>query len=246
MGLAALSDLLIGLEEIRIGFNEQVRFGSVTGRSLASHQEYEMQEPAFGTVANAMDFSVTSVGSEAYIRSPEGPQRITDWPNVARWDAFALREGLPMLPGITLQGEEGQGDYKVSFMVEGKDHDHEAIIAWVSQHLISIGVTASVIFSGGYLDILPPDVDKGAGLLHVIGKLGLLHEPFIVGAGDSMNDKHLLQAASRAGGLALLPGNAHPALVSWAQRTIPPHRRYMAKRPFAAGVREGVDWALNQ
>ncbi|HXR50410.1 MAG TPA: HAD-IIB family hydrolase [Verrucomicrobiae bacterium] len=239
-GLVALSALVSSVETMRSDFGS-VYFGSVTGRSLASHQEYEAQVPVFGSAARAMDFKVTSVGSESYIRTPDGFRRVASWPAAASWESYQVRRVLSDVPGLIVQPDIAQGDYKVSFTVdEQAGQEHAATVARVGACLAGSGLAANVILSSVYLDILPLGVDKGTGLYHTLGEMAL-QRPFIIAAGDSMNDVQLLEAAD----LAILPRNAHPRLRDWAERTIHPQKLFLATLPFAAGIHEGLERLLN-
>lgn len=241
-GSVALDELCAVIEYARAELDAPIRFGSVTGRTIVSHEERESQVPAFAAAASVMDFKVTSVGAESHIRTPQGFARVSDWPQTSAWQRDKIYEALIEYPGLTLQPADAQGDYKVSFDVIGQSDDsHDGYVAKIAAELASSGLAGHVVFSAGiFLDILPEGVDKGSGLLHTMRKL-FKQRPTLIAAGDSMNDRDLLRVAD----MAIVPANAHDSLKQWAERVIPPQNLYMAKRPFASGVLEGVKEAFD-
>lgn len=244
-GYEALGELCTTVELARFHSEAPIYFGSVTGRSIASHTECE-GIPAFSAAVESMDFKITSVGAEIHTRTSDGFAKLEDWPPAAGWDAAAVHEALSVYPELGLQPAIAQGDYKVSFDVTGEtDDNYDEYVAKIATRLAETGVAAHVIFSAGvFLDILPQGVNKGTGLLHTINHLtqGAEERLFIIGAGDSMNDIDLLQVAD----LALIPHNANESLKQWAQKTIPADKLYIAHQPFASGIDEGVQHFLSR
>ena len=236
-GNAALATLCTVIGEARAQSDMPIYFGSVTGRTIASHTEYEDETPALAAAVSAMDFKVTSVGAESHIRTPSGFERISDWPQTTGWNRSKVSQALLGYPDLRLQPDIAQGDYKVSFDVEGETDDHDAYVATIAARLAKEGLAAHIVFSGGvYLDILPQGVDKGSGLLHTVRSLSPAR-PYIIAADDSMNGRDLLRAAD----MAILPGNAHDSLRRWAKAALPPEKLYIAKAAFAAGILEGIN-----
>jgi hydroxymethylpyrimidine pyrophosphatase-like HAD family hydrolase len=237
----ALQALCVLVERERAASDQPLYFGSVTGRTLVSHQEREQQSPAFAAAAAIMDFKVTSVGSEAYICTGGGFTRLPNWPDVSGWDREKAEDVLSRRRELRLQAPIAQGTHKLSFDVEGVTTGHAAYVAEITGRLAEASIPAEVLFSGDrFLDILPQGVNKGTGLLRTIGALTLAVQhtgarPPVVAAGDSMNDCAPLQEAD----LAILPGNAHDDLRQWARGALAPGRLYVAEGNFAAGIIEG-------
>ncbi len=249
----ASSPELVGLCEAitaeRVGSDQPLYFGSATGRTLASHVEYEEAWPALATAASIMDFKITAVGAEPYvIGSNNEPVHVSGWPPTATWERDRVLGALLGRPELQLQSPIAQTPNKVSFDVLGVSDDaHDEYAAELADTLSEQEVRAQIIFSSGrFLDVLPEGVNKGSALLRTIGELGVGHRwqttnpeaaaPYIIAAGDSMNDCDLLQAAD----LAILPANAQPDLLKWAQVSIPQHNLYIARTAFASGILEGL------
>jgi hydroxymethylpyrimidine pyrophosphatase-like HAD family hydrolase len=184
-----------------------------------------------------MDFKVTAVGSQSHVRTPTGFTQVAGWPHAPGWDRSAIQQALLGRPELRLQDPIAQADHKRSFDVYTKtDAGHDAYANGIVQQLAGLGIAAQVIASGRrFLDILPQGVHKGSGLLHTLGVIAP-ERPYIVAAGDSLNDTHLLEAAD----LAILPGNTQDSLRQWALRVLPRHKLYLARAPFAAGILEGL------
>ena len=245
-GNAALVELCAAIEAERASSDKPFYFGSATGRTMASHEECELQHPAFAAAAAIMDFKVTSVGAEIHRRTPNGFVAMTNWPAPSDWKREDIAEALAVRPELTLQPPIAQTQHKISYNVAGEtDTGHTDYTEKIATRLAELGVAAQIIFSGGeYLDILPKGVNKGAALRHLVGQLGLersqseqaMAEVHCIAAGDSMNDCDLLLGADTA----ILPGNAHASLIDWARSNIAPEKLYIAKAPFAAGILEGM------
>lgn len=221
----------------RTAWPQHLYFGTATGRSLASQHEREQQNPALAAAAKLMDFSINSVGSAITLAS--GP--IADWPEAPSWHPDRIAGSLAQRPELSLQPDEGQGPYKVSFDVHGiPDQAHADYVQTITSQLRAAEMPAQVLFSGGrFLDILPAGVNKGTALTRTAGALAIEYnhsEPMLkIGAGDSMNDRDLLGAADKA----ILPGNADTSLKQWAVNNIPPNNLYIAQLDFAGGIIEG-------
>ncbi len=243
-----LEGLCAVIQQQRADLNRPFYFGTVTGRTLESHIEREQQVPALAAATSIMDFKITAVGAEPYILTPAGAVPMPGWPEAPGWDREAITGILSGRSELQMQSQIAQRQHKISFDVSGvADSSHDSYVREVERQLAQQRLGAQVIFSSGmFLDILPTGVNKGTALARTVGAL-VMQRPakvqestpanvFIAAAGDSMNDRDLLQAAD----LAILPGNAHRSLREWAQNTVPRHKLYIAEAKFAAGILEGL------
>lgn len=239
----SLGELCAYIKQARATNQRPLYFGSATGRNLASHKERERQSPAFAAAALMMDFTITAVGSEIHLMQPgKRPSKLSGWPQAPGWNRKRVEGALTERPELTMQPSAAQGEHKVSFDVRGiSDNDHEGYVADITGQLAEHRIKAQVLFSGGmFLDILPPGVNKGTALLRTAKAVASSHDhaghlPLTIAAGDSMNDRDMLQAADRA----ILPANAHDSLKRWARSNIASQKLYIARGNFAAGVLEG-------
>lgn len=238
----ALNELTFDLYNAKIANPGALLFGTVTGRVLANHQKLEWENGAFWLATDLMDFKITGVGSEVSIKVDADFFQDPDWPNAPNWNRHALEKLLSkQRPELNLQPEDAQGSHKLSFDVKGvANADHAAYTTELADQIASAGLSAEVIFSmGKYLDVLPEGVHKGSALNYAIGKLAVPSADCVykIVAGDTMNDKDMLADAD----LALLPGNADATLQAWAQAEGNLRGElYIAERPYAAGVHEGL------
>ncbi len=216
-----LADLLTRLQEA----GSRVAFGIATGRSLALAKEalraWKIPTP---TVL------LTSVGTEIHY----GPNLVRDdgWADHIRfhWDPDALREAMKEVPGTSLQGPEGQGEFKVSYDI---DPTRVATTREIQRHLRRKGLSARLVRSHDqFLDVLPTRASKGLAVRHFALRWGLPLEHVLV-AGDSGNDEEML----RGNALGVVVGNHDPELESL--RGLP--RIYFASGACARGIVEGIE-----
>jgi len=251
----ALGALTMSVAHTRNRRRLPVFFGTVTGRTLRSHQELQEENLTFGFATSYMDFVISSVGTEIHVRKGKYSPRIylDDWPNAEEWDPEKIREILgstPDLGSLELQPDEAQSPHKLSFYANTL-LEHDAYVELVGRHLARWNIAAQVIFSGNeYLDFLPKrtddnPVDKGGALLHCADSLAtrdaLDSRPRIIFAGDSENDIGGFRAAIQAEGYGIVPSNAKPDFKEWAISEFS-DSVYIASRPFAAGVQEGFEY----
>ncbi len=201
-----------------------VAFGIATGRSkaltLSVLREWKIPSP---------EILITSVGSAIHY----GPRLIEDRGYEQhiryRWRPEALREAMKALPGFELQGDEGQGKYKISFTI---DPDEAPSVADVVRHLRRSRLQANVIAShGAYLDILPIRASKGMALRYFALKWGVPPDRCLV-AGDSGNDEEMLTGNT----LGVVVGNHDPEL----EKLRGEPDIYFAEGQYAWGIIEGI------
>ncbi|RMF77790.1 MAG: HAD-IIB family hydrolase [Nitrospirae bacterium] len=191
------------------------------------------------------DVLICSVGTEIY----EGPnlEPASGWEAHLRyrWNRDGVVAALEGVPGLTLQGPEGQRPFKVSYYTDGTQVVGEAcdgdpafvggrlIEEEVRHRLRAAGLRFTAIFSHGqYLDVLPVRASKGKAIRYLADKWGLPVDHILV-AGDSGNDEEMLRGDT----LAVVVGNHSPELDPL--RGLP--RIYFAQAPYAAGILEGID-----
>ncbi len=231
----ALAHLLALLRE----HHDHLGFAVATGRSydltLKVLEEEGIPRP---------DVLITSVGTGIH----EGPnlEPASGWQAHLRyrWNREGVIAALDGVPGLTLQGEEGQRAFKVSYytdgsqvVADGEEGDPafvggEIIKEEVRRRLRVAGLRFNAIFSHGqYLDILPVRASKGKAIRYLADKWELPLNHVLV-AGDSGNDEEMLRGDT----LAVVVGN-HSAELE-PLRGEP--RIYFAEAGYAGGILEGI------
>lgn len=201
----------------RVTTRPEVTLAYVTGRhrTLVEEAIDELSLPA-------PDFVVADVGTTVYEvergrwRSSESwrERLAAEWAgDVAPRVAAALRA----LPGLRLQQQSRQAEFKVSFCVDGAV-DVDELLRKVEGRLATEAARARLIFSRdsrgtGLLDVVPPGSGKLAAVEFLIEALGLQPER-VVFSGDSGNDLEVL--ASRLP--AVLVANADAEVEKQARR----------------------------
>lgn len=250
----ASDDALLQIGTLITGLRAQhrvVHFGSATGRTLGSIQELANERPAFGAIFPRINFHIASVGTAIYARRADGNlfTRVPGWPNVDSWDRSALTDRLSSHPDLTPQEDAAQEDYKISYLTTNLAETAEHT-AQLSAYLGAAGLQAEVIVSGGhkrrFVDILPTGVNKGSALLQLPQLIqsgprdsGITApETSIcrIAVGDSMND----QAALAVADVAIIPGNGQPDLLEWAAGGQLAGSLFIADKPCAVGVLQGL------
>jgi sucrose-phosphate synthase len=216
-GLAALARVL--RERPR-----SLGFGIATGRHLASAVEvlrqWRVPHP---------DVLITAVGSEIHY----GPQLRPDsgWQRHIQhlWRRDALAGLFSVVPGLSLQSDDQQSDFKLSYNVDPEwMPDLRALQAKVRE----AGLHANLIFSHDtYLDILPVRASKGQAIRYLAYKWGLPLSAFLV-AGDSGNDLEMLTGDTQA--VVVSNHSAELEILRGLEQV------YFAGAPCAYGVLEGM------
>lgn len=202
------------------------------------------------------DFAVGDVGTTIYLIDGE------DWTPWAAWhDHIAadwagrghadLRAALEGLDGLTLQEEEKQNTFKLSFYAP-METDRTTLLEAVEQRLAPMDVRCSLIWSldeaagTGLLDILPERATKRHAVEFLVAHQGFERDRTVF-AGDSGNDLPVF-----ASGLnAVLVRNASEEVQrearQLAEQAGDPERVYVARGDFlgmngyyGAGVLEGL------
>jgi sucrose-phosphate synthase len=199
-------------------------FGVATGRTLESTlkilKEWGVPLP---------DVLITAVGSEINY----GPELRPDigWQNFIKhlWRRDAIESALREVPGLTLQAEENQREFKLSYNV---DPEKMPPIAKIRALLREQKLSAHLVYSRqAYLDILPLRGSKGGAIRYLAYKWGLPLRSFLV-AGDSGNDREMLIGDT----LGVIVANHSPELASLRGN----EQIYFARAGYADGIAEGM------
>jgi sucrose-phosphate synthase len=202
-----------------------VAFGIATGRRLESAvnvlKKWRVPLP---------NVLVTSVGSEINY----GPKLQPDlgWANHIRhlWRREALAEVLAGVPGLVLQPQENQREFKLSYNVTP---DRMPSLKKIYNLLHEHNLHARLIYSHQkFLDVLPVRASKGHAIRYLAYKWGIPLRSFLV-AGDSGNDEEMLVGDT----LGVVVGNHSPELEPLRGL----EQIYFARGHNASGILEGLD-----
>jgi sucrose-phosphate synthase len=175
------------------------------------------------------DVLITSVGTEIYY----GPnlRRDSGWVNHIRylWRRDALQQALASTPGLTLQDDDNQREFKLSYHV---DPEQMPPVRELTRLLRGLGLRARLVYSESLnLDLIPVRASKGHAVRYLAYRWGLPLGAFLV-AGDSGNDEAMLLGDT----LAVVVSNHSPELD--ALRGL--EQVYFANSAYAAGILEGI------
>ncbi|ADU67115.1 sucrose-phosphate synthase [Desulfurispirillum indicum S5] len=218
--LAALQALV---EKIKRN-NRRVGFGVATGRHIDSAravlQEWGVPTP---------DVFITAVGSEIHYGHSGRPEHSWSRHIDYRWNPTRIRQVLEEVPGIRLQADSEQRQFKISYLL---DPTRAPSLKEINRLLRKANVTVNVVFSHNeFLDILPVRASKGHAVRYIALKWGMPLENILV-AGDSGNDEGMLRGGARA----VVVGNYSQEL-----EKLKGHENiYFANTNFAAGVIDGI------
>lgn len=199
-------------------------FGVATGRHLPSAlavlQQARVPLP---------DVLITAVGSEIHYGPALRPD--SGWRRHIQhlWRREALAALFDGLPGLTLQSDDQQSDFKLSFNV---DPQIAPSLIDLKMRLRGARLHANLIHSHEvFLDVLPVRASKGQAIRYLAYKWGLPLSDFLV-AGDSGNDLEMLVGDT----LAVVVSN-HSAELDKLRGM---EQVYFAGSPCAAGILEGM------
>lgn len=184
------------------------------------------------------DAVISQVGTEIYL-----PPFTKSMAPLSVWErrlhrSFSRQRALRFLQdieGLEMQPAAYNTPLKVSAYLD-RAPDPEAAARAIEQRIKDAGDTDSyqVVWSSGRdLDIIPAEAGKGNAIRFLLDYLQLDPEMVIV-AGDSGNDRSMFEAFAHG----IIVANAQPELKALRQNGSPTY--YMAHRPCAAGVREGL------
>ncbi|WFB34866.1 HAD-IIB family hydrolase [Kiritimatiellota bacterium B12222] len=205
---------------------DNIGFGIATGRRyeevIKLMEEYDMPHP---------EVLITSVGTEIYYGKSYTLD--TSWRKHIdfRWERDRIVEVLGTVKGLTIQNEDQQSEFKLSYKV---DYSISPSFAAIKRILRENNLRTKVISSlGMFLDIIPSRAGSGLSIRHMAYKWGFPLENILI-AGDSGNDEEMLAGNT----LGVVVGNYSPELEKL--RKYP--RVYFAKSTHAAGILEGLEY----
>ncbi|HBM90852.1 MAG TPA: HAD family hydrolase [Rhodospirillaceae bacterium] len=205
--------------------NQSITFGIATGRTLESTIEILKQWNV-----PLPNFLITSVGTEIHY----GSSLLCDhgWSNYIHhsWRRDIVASALSALPGLTLQSEENQREYKLSYNVNPEQMPK---IKEIYRLLRSLKLRVNLVYShNAFLDVLPVRASKGHAIRYLAHKWNLPLENFFV-AGDSGNDADMMGGNTSA----IVVGNYSPELKEQLKNL---ERVYFAENTYAKGILEGL------
>lgn len=204
--------------------SRDLAFGIATGRPLESAVEILQKNQV-----PMPDVLITSVGSE--INYGTSLKADTGWSNHIKhlWRREDLVEAMKSIPGIRLQTEDNQREFKISYLVTPEEVPS---LESINQHLQQLKLHAQVIYSHNeFLDILPIRASKGHAIRYLAYKWDLPLEQFLT-SGDSGNDSEMLVGDT----LGVVVGNHSEELESLRGMD----QVYFAEGHYAAGILEGI------
>jgi sucrose-6F-phosphate phosphohydrolase len=236
----------------RMVAQQGISLAYVTGRHLALVEESIL---AYGLPMP--DWILADVGSSIFQRGTHGWSLLdqwsrhigADWRGLFAKDLAGLLSGLP---GLTLQPDDRQNTYKLSYFLS-MDVDLPALMRLIGDQLDQRALAANLIHSvdgqvpTGLLDIVPQRASKLHAIEFLMRKQGFSADQTLF-AGDSGNDLSVLTSSLPA----VLVANAQPAVVEQASAEAKQNgtadRLYLAKGGFlgmngnySAGILEGID-----
>ena len=201
--------------------DEETGFGVASGRSFELIREAIVE---FGLLEP--DLIISSVGSEIDGDDDIGT-RYRDHISPG-WDREKVVETLSGITGLTLQRDEGQKPFKVSFDTAGE------VMPEVRDAVNEAGLNVTLIHSHNeFLDVLPKRASKGKAVRFVAEAYGMALENIVV-AGDSGNDDEMLTCGAKA----VMVGNYSQELAHLVDNPAV----YVAEAKYAAGVLEGLKY----
>jgi len=178
----------------------------------------------------APGFVISDLGAE--IRYGESGVADERWPHqiAYRWNRDAVLENLTGMPGLSLQPEEHQHRFKVSYFL---DKNQPTTRLDIQRRLREAGLSAKVIVSARSLvDVIPVRSGKDVALRYLEHRWGIPPERIFY-FGTYANDL----AAVRGRNLSTLASDADRVLRQIRARP----RLHHAKTPGLAGLFEGLD-----
>lgn len=202
-------------------------FGIATARQLTSVlavlKKYDIPKP---------DILISSLGTEIYYSQELA--RSTDWAEHVdhNWNPKAIRRILDSLPGLTLQEDEEQSRYKISY-----DLSSSAAAQFSKQDISSLlrkeDQSVNIFLSQGQkLDIVPARASKGLALRYVATIWGIPMENILV-AGGSGTDEDMMAGNTLS---VMVSNRQHEAL----EYVHDEKHIYYAEKPNALGILEAI------
>lgn len=216
-----------GLETLRVLLQQdarRTRLVYATGRTRESVISLVEQE-----ILPVPDAVAPLVGTEIWFPPFDEPD-----PEFARyidegWRREAIMEVASSMGHLELQPEKFQTRHKLSYFVESPQ-----VVRDLEKRLDEMGLRYRLIHSGGrFLDFIPRRAGKRAAAEYIIRKWSA-RDASILAAGDSLNDRDLLDAPHFN---AVVVGNSDDGL----DDAVDEEGTHVADLPHAAGVLEGAE-----
>ncbi|MCD8539027.1 MAG: glycosyltransferase [Leadbetterella sp.] len=209
---------------------DKIVFGISTGRNLTMTKEALRAHPLLA----ASEIIICSVGTGIYYTKDFLPDR--GWERHIRfqWKREKLKELLKDYPGLTLQEEEAQTPYKLSYYVNSDFGDDQLADMY---HLLYRHQLRARLFltDNHHLDLVPPRAGKGKAL-HYLGYKWKKDIRNFIASGNGGNDLGML--GGRTNGIVV--NNHSPELVVLKENP----NVYFSANPLASGVMEGIQHYL--
>jgi HAD superfamily hydrolase (TIGR01484 family) len=221
----------------------ELRLAYVTGRDFdkatAGILEHDLPSP---------HFLVCDVGTSVFILGDGGYRSDEAYAERMRkalggLEAAEIRARLASVDGLTVQPEDCQTAFKVSYFISPPE-DHPTVLDALVARLGPLRHHLRTVYSvraedgTGLVDLLPAGVAKDFALRYLHDATGI-ESNRVVYAGDSGNDL----AAMLAGFKVIVVGNAEESLKEEIRDRSSAEgledRIYFSKRPYAGGVLEG-------
>lgn len=220
------NDALNEFVELMKNAGKDIGFGIDTGRSLAEAMnlinELGLPRP---------DVLSAAVGTELYYGSGLTPDKSWHRQISYQWNGQLVHEVLDGLPGLYLQKDKDQTEFKISYRI---DPDVITSVDEIRRRMREAGLRVNAILSlGSFLDIIPIRGGSELSLRHLAYRWGFEPEHILV-AGDCGNDEGMLKGAT----LGVIVANYSPELEKL--RGLP--RIYFAQGRHARGVLEGIEY----
>jgi len=200
-----------------------------TGRSRTSYETLAKEKRLI-----TPDAVVTGVGTAIYFGDQEQPY--SEWSQRLQegWDRDRIQALTAHFSDLTPQPSSEQNPFKISFFLS--EAIAPTLLPQLEHRLQDAGFTVTVIYSGSRdLDILPINANKGLAMLFLRETWKFSPQETVV-CGDSGNDRALFDRGDERG---IIVGNAMTELLEWHHSNPSPHR-YLAQKPCAGGILEGL------
>ena len=221
-----------GLDALRnwiIENRTNVVFGIASGRNLeitkSAIENYGIPSP---------DVIICSVGAEIYYTDRFIPDLGWESHIDHQWKRAELQKELSNFPGIRLQEEAAQWQFKLSYYVNDSFNDDR--MADLHKFIDDKKLNARIALTDSrYLDILPVRAGKGNAVRYLSYKWKVPIERFIT-AGNSGNDIDMLSGKTKG----IVVSNFSPELSGLrGNKSV-----YFSNTPLSKGVMEGIEHYL--
>lgn len=184
------------------------------------------------------DAVISQVGTEIYL-----PPFHEKTPKLEEWDKLLHQqfrreramEFLKDIDGLEIQPEMYNTPLKVSCYLDNTPAPEDAAAQIKRRAAPESGIYQVVWSSGRDLDIIPAVGGKGHAIRFLVNYLNLTERTVVV-AGDSGNDSSMFDSFEHG----IVVANAKPELKK-AEQARKGSAVYFARKPFAAGVEEGLE-----